>query len=424
MKKIFKNRLATIGLLLAMLTATVGPMFANTTAFTDVPADFWAYEQINRCVQDGIVSGYSDGTFKPGNPVSYGAFSIMLARAFYSDELAGYSDQSTATGEAIMNKHGILNGTSRSSKSIGASLPREDMAQIMYNVLVDKGAKIPSVSEYTQAMSSISDYNTISGNCCRGVLVCYTTGLLGGQSDGSFGPKNPMNRAQGCVVINRLRDYLQNNGGATTPVTPPEQPEKPVDPPEQPETPTEPTTPTVTELPEFKLQDGENVQQMMDRICTSNYVPGYLSNGEAITDEHIEGILADIESSMPQDTEWNRDARYYYSGAIGNGTACNSWAYALSDYIFTKSAPVVTHQNFDKIKVGDVVWVRNSKTGYSHVYVATSMESPPGYGPGRFYQCSGNVNGKVSWGDVGALKGYGGFESPEIMSVSYVYSRY
>ena len=161
---------------LCLMFALVLPVEAKEAeSFRDVPADFWAYEQINRCVQDGIVSGYSDGTFKPGNPVSYGAFSIMLARAFYSDELdlafSQGAGQGTATGEAIMNKHGILNGTSRSSASIGASLPREDMAQMMYNVLVDKGAKIPSVSEQNSAISAISDFYSISCNCRTGVLV-------------------------------------------------------------------------------------------------------------------------------------------------------------------------------------------------------------------------------------------------------------
>ena len=259
-----------------LMFALVLPVEAKEAeSFRDVPADFWAYEQINRCVQDGIVSGYNDGTFKPGNPVSYGAFSIMLARAFYASELAGYSDQGTATGEAIMNKHGILSGTSRSSASIGASLPREDMAQVMYNILVDKGAKIPSAGEYAQAMSSISDYDSISGNCRRGVLVCYTLGLLGGQSDGSFGPKNPMNRAQGCVVINRLRDYMGN----TT-----EPPVDPVDPSEPPE---------VTDGPLFKMLDGENAQQMMDRInASTTYREGYLTNGKPITEENIKELLA------------------------------------------------------------------------------------------------------------------------------------
>ena len=419
MKKIFKNRLATIGLLLAMLTATVGPMFANTTAFTDVPADFWAYEQINRCVQDGIVSGYSDGTFKPGNPVSYGAFSIMLARAFYSDELAGYANQSTATGEAIMNKHGILNGTSRSSKSIGDPLPREDMAQVMYNILVDKGAKIPAVSEYTQAMSSISDYNTISGNCCRGVLVCYTTGLLGGQSDGSFGPKNPMNRAQGCVVINRLRDYLQNNGGTTTPVTPPEQPETPVDPPEKPETPvTPPETPEVTDGPLFKLQDGETAQQMMNRInASTTYREGYLTNGKPITEENIKELLAKFEETMPQGTTWDLSTTYYYqSPKLYGYRACAAFASCISDALFDEEAPATRHQNFDQLKVGDVVVLQNDSTGYNHTVVVTSLVSKWN---NAYDTCDGNRAGKVSWT---SHAGYETFDDPDF--VIWIYSRY
>ena len=63
MQKIMKTRLAAVSLLLAMTVASIGPMFAATPAFSDVPTSHWAYEQINRCVQDGIVSGYADGTF-------------------------------------------------------------------------------------------------------------------------------------------------------------------------------------------------------------------------------------------------------------------------------------------------------------------------------------------------------------------------
>lgn len=75
MKKFLNIRLVAVSLLLAMTVASIGPMLAATPTFSDVPTSHWAYEQINRCVQDGIVSGYADGTFKPGNPVSYGALS-------------------------------------------------------------------------------------------------------------------------------------------------------------------------------------------------------------------------------------------------------------------------------------------------------------------------------------------------------------
>lgn len=405
MKDIMKIRLVAVSLLLAIAVSTVGPMFAATPSFSDVPASHWAYQQINRCVQDGIVSGYADGTFKPGNPVSYGAFSIMLARAFYPNELAGYSDQGTATGEAIMNKHGILSGTSRSSASIGASLPREDMAQVMYNILVDKGAKIPSASEYAQAMSSISDYDTISGNCRRGVLVCYTLGLLTGQSDGSFGPRNPMNRAQGCVVINRLRDYMGN----TT-----ETPVDPVDPSEPPE---------VTDGPLFKMLDGENAQQMMDRInASTTYREGYLTNGKPITEENIKELLAKFEETMPHGTIWDESSTFnYQSQGLGWKIACGAFAAGISDALFDEKAPVVRHQNFDQLKVGDYVWMKNSETGYNHGFVVTSLTPPPGYSSDKFTTCEGNVSGKVYWGGTGK---YSTFAKPEVASGTWIYSRY
>ena len=400
-----KIRLAAVSLLLAMTVASIGPAFANPTAFSDVPTSHWAYEQINRCVQDGIVSGYTDGTFKPGNSVSYGAFSIMLARAFYSDELAAYSDQGTATGEAIMNKHGILSGTSRSSASIGASLPREDMAQCMYNVLVDKGAKIPSDTEYLKAMGSISDFYSISPNCRRAVMVCYTTGLLGGQSDGSFGPKNPMNRAQGCVVINRLRDYMCGSSGM------PEQPETPVTPPEAPE---------VTDGPLFKMLDGENAQQMMDRInASTTYREGYLTNGKPITEENIKEMLAKFEETMPTGTKWD-ESYTYASRAFGSVHACSAFGAAISDSLFGKGAQVTRHQNFDQLKVGDVVWMKNTASGYYHAFVISSLTNPY-YGAGYYSSCDGNVSGKVSW------EGYGRFtkfDEPEVYSETYIYSRY
>lgn len=43
MKKFLKIRLVALGLLLAMAVASIGSSLANTTAFTDVLVDFWAY---------------------------------------------------------------------------------------------------------------------------------------------------------------------------------------------------------------------------------------------------------------------------------------------------------------------------------------------------------------------------------------------
>lgn len=404
----------------------------SAAGFSDVTADHWASEQINRAVADGIVSGYADGSFRPAAPVSYAAFSLMLARAFYPGELAAHSDGGTEAGEAIMNRHNILSGTSRASRSGGADLPREDMAQCMYNLLKDKGAGIPSVSEQNPAMSAISDFYSISGNCRTGVLVCYTLGLLGGLGDGNFGPQKSMNRAQAAVVIGRLRDYVQDSGGTAGTVEIPNEAE-----PKAP--PIAETAPEVKELPAFKLMDGENVQQMMNRInkTTPAYTAGYLANGKPITEANIQEILNSARETMPEDTRWDTDDFYNYrSPKLEYGGACLSFGCGLSDFIFGEDAPVTKHQNFDQLKVGDMVWIKNSATNYNHVVFITSFTLPTFYLESNVYDshglvrenseryvttCSGNSSKRVVWDNPKCIDD---FSEPDGTSNTWVYSRY
>ena len=412
-----KKRFTAFALAAALCLGLAVP--ASAAGFSDVPAGHWAFEQINRAVADGIVGGYQDGSFKPSRPVSYGAFSLMLARAFYPGELAAYPNAGTEAGEAIMNRHNILEDTGRASRSSGADLPREGMAQCLYKLILALGAPVPVDTEYLKAMSSISDFYDIDANCRRAVMVCYTLGLLSGQNGGKFGPKNTMNRAQACVVISRLRDYIQSNGGSASVVKIPTDSE----PKAPPVTETAANAPAVTELPEFKLLPGENVQQMMNRInkATPAYTAGYLSNGKPINEANIQEILDTVKAGMPEDTRWDTDDFYnYYSPKLEYGGACLSFGCGLSDFIFGEDAPVTKHQNFDQLKVGDMVWMKNTANGYNHVVVITSLTNPV-WGPYYYSSCSGNVTGHISWDGYGL---FAGFSKPEIAANTYVYSRY
>lgn len=423
MKNITKIRLVALGLLLALTTTTIGPLFAADTPFTDVPANHWAYNQINQAVEGGIVGGYQDGTFKPGNPVSYGAFSLMLARAFYPNELSGTG---VAAGEAVMEKHGITENTAR-QRGAAASQPmsREDMALYMFNLLEDTGTPIPTSDEYNQSKASMNDFFDINPYNRRGVLVCYTLGLLTGQKDGGFGPKNSMNRAQACVVIARLQACVQDGG-----YTPPAQTNPST--PSTPETPTTPTTPStapeVTDGPLFQILEGETAQQMMDRINdASKYTPGYLSNGKPITEENIKELLAKFEETMPIGSPWydlsiSGNQHVYNSPKFGAGGGCNSFAAAISDALFCEEAPMTRHQNFDQLKVGDVVWVKNSNTGFSHVFVVTSLTSK--WGPGRYSACDAGGSRGVDWDHEDGSSEFSTFDDPAVAPNTYVYSRY
>jgi hypothetical protein len=62
-------------LAVAGLAAAVGMAWGNTK---DVPESHWAYKAINFLVENGILKGYVDGTFKPDQKVSRAEMAATL----------------------------------------------------------------------------------------------------------------------------------------------------------------------------------------------------------------------------------------------------------------------------------------------------------------------------------------------------------
>jgi hypothetical protein len=55
-----------------------------TVAFSDVPESQWAYKYIEYCADSsrGIVKGFSDNTYRPGDPVTRDQMAVYISRAF------------------------------------------------------------------------------------------------------------------------------------------------------------------------------------------------------------------------------------------------------------------------------------------------------------------------------------------------------
>ena len=426
-----KRYLSALLALCLMLALILPAEAAEAESFQDVPASHWAYQQISEMTSEGIITGYGNGKYEPQNSVSYGAFSVLVARAFYAEDMAEYMrvnnvSASTKTGIAILNLHSVLAGTRIEGKpdyEAGNMLTRDDMSVIMYNVLRDTSAPLPSDSEMYSAESAIKDLSSIDASRRTAVAACYSLGLLTGRSDGTFGPAANMNRAQAAVVLSRLRTYIRENGGNSTPVEIPTQ--KPVETPVEQPKPEKPTVtaPEVTDGPLFKMLDGENAQQMMDRInASTTYQEGCLTNGKPITEENIKELLAKFEETMPHGTIWDESSTFnYQSQGLGWKIACGAFAAGISDALFDEKAPVTRHQNFDQLKVGDVVVMKNSSTGYNHAFVVTSLTPPPGRPTSYYTTCDGNISGKVYWGGP---QDRADFSLPEIASETWIYSRY
>ena len=370
----------------------------DITTFSDVPASHWAFDEIEKAVDSGIVNGYADGTFKPAGTVTNAHFAAMIAREYYVNALEqlGALPEGRANwwygGIAACDVNDILDGTKVGNQhestgewgsEVNVAMNRYDMAQAMYNLLKAQGAAMPSTSEQTAAQDAIGDWENIPSNYRTAVAVCYALGLLNGQSDGTFGGQNNMNRAQACVVIDRLNQYIEDGSVVTDPGA-------------------DDTTPPA----DIDIEEPED----NDTIETYN---GTLSNGKEITEANVKEILEELKEEYPEGMAWGQE-KTYTSPTIGTGRACNAFAYMISDEIFGQFAPLTKHQNFDDIKVGDIVWVKNSDTNYSHLFVITDIEEDICRG------VSGNSNSKVEW--RGRVR-ISNFSEPGY-SQSVVYTRY
>ena len=105
---------------------------AATSPYPDVPRDHWASGYVEAAVSLGLVSGYSDGTFRPDQPMGWAeGVSLVLALLGYGPE-----DFSGAypTGQlTLAHSLGLDQGVS--ARSAADVLTRRDAMYLFYNLL-------------------------------------------------------------------------------------------------------------------------------------------------------------------------------------------------------------------------------------------------------------------------------------------------
>ncbi len=106
---------------------------AATSPYPDVPRGHWASGYVEAGVAAGLVSGYSDGTFRPGSPVT------LAEAATIALKLLGYTEFSGAypTGQlALYHSLRLDQGVSVTAPS--APMRRQDAMYLFYNLLTAK----------------------------------------------------------------------------------------------------------------------------------------------------------------------------------------------------------------------------------------------------------------------------------------------
>ena len=201
MKHYFLKWLLAAAMAIGCTTMTAG-------AFSDT-AGHWAESAINKWSQEyGIIQGYDDGTFRPDNSITRGAFAGILDRFLHFQTASPANTFSDTAGtyweDAILKLHASGVYLGNGGKALSGSTITRQQAVAMIGRAFNIAPEVASVS-YT-------DGNEIAEYALSYVAEFESRGYLTDCTDGRFRPTDPITRAEIVNILgNMVHTLIQEN---------------------------------------------------------------------------------------------------------------------------------------------------------------------------------------------------------------------
>lgn len=192
-------------------TAAIPVTVGWNNPFGDVKASDWFYEAIRDSYDSGLITGVSDTQFSPNTGMTRAMFVTLLSRLEgigaqsasnpFSDVQQGqwYTDAVIWASE-----NGIVSGYEDGSFCPGAYITREQLCTLILRYTGYLGKTLPETAE----AQAFADASSISGYAADGVTACQKAGLVNGKGGNKFDPQGGATRAEVAVIIQRLLSAL------------------------------------------------------------------------------------------------------------------------------------------------------------------------------------------------------------------------
>ena len=181
-------------------------------SFRDLEQAKWATEYIEALYQEGIVSGKGDGQFAPLDPVTREEFVKMLVLALDLqpiEQSLEFTDTDNAAWYtpyiACAVQNGLVQGVSETEFGIGTPITREDMAVMSARAIqMYAEEKVTDVQPLT-----FGDETQIAEYARESVELLVALGLVSGDENGDFCPKDNTSRAEAAKILYMLRSVVR-----------------------------------------------------------------------------------------------------------------------------------------------------------------------------------------------------------------------
>lgn len=172
----------------------VGSLFSDTE-------NNWAEDQINELAEAGIIKGYEDGTFRPGEPVTRAQIVTLLARLMkwppaqgqlsFKDQVPAWAKDAVAAAVA----RGVVKGYPDQKFWPDRPVTRAEMS-----VILAQAVKLPSSS----APLDFKDAQKVPQWAREAVSRVVSAGVIKGYEGNLLKPEANLTRAEMAAIIKRL----------------------------------------------------------------------------------------------------------------------------------------------------------------------------------------------------------------------------
>lgn len=218
MQKNFLTLLITFSLLLSCFVIVSNA--ENTLPFTDVKAGNWYYDAVVTVYNEGIMEGMREGIFAPSEDMTRAQLVTILARLASADtsgcaasltfkdtkKSAWYAD---AVGWAV--SAGLVTGYTDNTFKPNDKVLRQELAVLFARFLTANNITLPEIDN----PATFADAAKIPSWAADGVEVMRLCGIVSGDEKGNFNPKKSASRAEIAVMITR---YLAAKENAVDPM--------------------------------------------------------------------------------------------------------------------------------------------------------------------------------------------------------------
>ena len=197
MGKNFINKLLPLALTATMIVPSVPAMAAPS----DI-AGHWAESVITQWQSKGLIQGYEDGTFKPGNTITRAEFVTLMnnAKGFWSEGSINFSDVKNGSWFYSAVARAVAAGYVK-GYSDGSFKPNNTITRAEAAVMIANTAKL---SANEAGAYRFTDIGSIPAWARGSVGAVVAAGYMTGYPDGSFDANASISRAEAVSSLNRM----------------------------------------------------------------------------------------------------------------------------------------------------------------------------------------------------------------------------